>query len=45
MFYVLSQNYQHFWKNDAYASWSKLSEKLKNGIRILEEKVKRFMSC
>ena len=34
MFHVLFQNHQHFKKNNASISWSKLSGKLNNDIRI-----------
>ena len=35
MFCVLSQNYQHFFFNIMYASYSKLFKELKNGIEIV----------
>ena len=35
IFSALSQNYQHVFEKKNWLSWSKMSEKLKNGIEIL----------
>ena len=35
IFSALSQNYQHVFEKMIWLSWSKMSEKFKNGIEIL----------